>query len=219
MGGYREHDPAATGTCSIHVERDSGRIVFRLEGELDRSNVASLEAMIAAEQSVEDAVADVDGLHFLDLAGARALLRFFGPPADGRLRVGQDSSTARLLAWMLQSTPVESAANGSSAGFAGASSGYRPSMHDEPELEDDEVIADGRNYRAASDGRGEGLADGSSYRDAAGDDEELGEADGESYRRATETDGALGAGDGSSYRESAAQREDAKDDSASSPDG
>jgi len=212
MKGDRGDETVAAGMCSIRIERHGGSTVCRLEGELDRSNVASFEALVAAGELGEGAVVDLRQLLFLDLAGARAILRYCGPPAHGRLLVRQGSSSARLLDWMPDTSPDEQ-----SAAPAHDVNGYLPAMDTEPDDEDpapdDEVMADGRSYRSAADDRGEGLGDGSSYRDAAGDDEELGEADGSSYRQSSETDEPLGAADGSSYRDAAAQLEDAKEDS------
>lgn len=79
------------GLLEIHVEFDGERWLLRLAGELDRSNVATLEEELGiAEASLaQQIVVALEELGFIDSSGVHALLRAErrSRRSGGRLRV------------------------------------------------------------------------------------------------------------------------------------
>ena len=85
----------------LHVESEDGRVVVRLAGEIDLSNVDGLEAQIdGAIAHAQDVVIDLTAIDFIDSRGLR-LLKRVSAAVDSRdgtlLVVAPASSIARSV--------------------------------------------------------------------------------------------------------------------------
>ena len=85
----------------LQTEGEDGRVVLRLAGEIDLSNVDALEAQIdSAIAQVQDVVIDLTAIEFIDSRGLR-LLKRVSAAVDGRdgtlLVVAPVSSVARSV--------------------------------------------------------------------------------------------------------------------------
>ena len=85
----------------MQTEGEGGRVVVRLTGEIDLSNVDGLEAQIdGAIAHAQDVVIDLSGIDFIDSRGLRLLKRVSAAVAgrDGTLLVvAPASSVARSV--------------------------------------------------------------------------------------------------------------------------
>jgi anti-anti-sigma factor len=85
----------------MQAEGEDGRVVVRLSGEIDLSNVDGLEAQIdEAIADARDVVIDLTGIDFIDSRGLRLLKRVSASVAgrDGTLLiVAPASSVARSV--------------------------------------------------------------------------------------------------------------------------
>ena len=85
----------------LQTEGEGGRVVVRLTGEIDLSNVDGLEAQIdSAIAHAQDVVIDLSAIDFIDSRGLRLLKRVSAAVAarDGKLLVvAPASSVARSV--------------------------------------------------------------------------------------------------------------------------
>jgi anti-anti-sigma factor len=94
------------GLLGIHTVNAAGHWTLELQGELDLSNVATLDREIRlAEASAEKITVDLRGLGFMDSSGVRSILAAQQRSTD-RLRLRRGSSRVQL-AFCLTGTEEE----------------------------------------------------------------------------------------------------------------
>jgi hypothetical protein len=87
--------------CRLVLQRTGdGSPIHRLVGELDLFDANDLSLILRPVLLTPDAVLDLDGLAFADLAGCRALLALVGPPDGERVIASPGTPCGRLLGWL-----------------------------------------------------------------------------------------------------------------------